>query len=99
MASYKWLYVMENILRLALRNISSFHASRYPAKPSDVARKFHYPTHNHVVFIRKNKFYQVPLLNSAGVELSAAELEVWGPRTIQHHKLSLSICTAKSKEY
>jgi carnitine O-acetyltransferase len=54
----------------------SFHASRYPVKPSDTARKFDPKTHNHVVFIRKNKFFKVPLATPAGEELSAAELEV-----------------------
>lgn len=60
MNSYKWL----------------LHSSRYPAKPSDTAHKFDPATHNHVVFVRKNKFYKVPLVNKDGTELSAAELEV-----------------------
>ncbi|CCM04923.1 uncharacterized protein FIBRA_07120 [Fibroporia radiculosa] len=59
MASYKWL----------------FHSSRYPVKPSDTARKFDPATNNHVVFVRKNKFFQVPLTNKTGRELSVAELE------------------------
>ncbi|KAK7469358.1 Carnitine O-acetyltransferase mitochondrial, variant 2 [Stygiomarasmius scandens] len=66
MASYKWL----------------FHSSRYPTKPSDTARKFDPSTHNHVVFIRKNKFFAVPLINASGHELSAAELEVQIERII-----------------
>ncbi|KAF8171964.1 acyltransferase ChoActase/COT/CPT [Mycena galopus ATCC 62051] len=67
MASYKWL----------------FHSSRYPTKPSDTARKFDPATHNHVVFIRKNKFYSVPLVHSSGRELSAAELETQIERVIE----------------
>ncbi|KIK57139.1 hypothetical protein GYMLUDRAFT_46369 [Collybiopsis luxurians FD-317 M1] len=67
MDSYKWL----------------FHSSRYPVKPSDIARKFDPSTHNHVVFIRKNKFYSVPLVDASGKELSAAELEVQVERIIQ----------------
>ncbi|KAH8825173.1 acyltransferase ChoActase/COT/CPT [Flagelloscypha sp. PMI_526] len=67
MASYKWL----------------FHSSRYPVKPSDTAHKFDPKTHNHVVFIRKNRFYAVPLTNSTGQELSAAELEVQIERIIK----------------
>ena len=54
-----------------------FHASRYPAKPADVSHKFDPKTHNHVIFIRKNKFFKVPLATPHGVELSAAELEVY----------------------
>jgi len=60
MDSYKWM----------------FHASRYPTKPSDTAKKFDPKTHNHIVFVRKNKFFEVSLVDSAGKELSAAELEV-----------------------
>ncbi|KAJ7600807.1 acyltransferase ChoActase/COT/CPT [Mycena floridula] len=67
MASYKWL----------------FHSSRYPTKPSDTARKFDPSTHNHVVFVRKNKFFAVPLLSPSGQELSAAELEVQIERIIE----------------
>ncbi|KAF7980471.1 hypothetical protein HWV62_37946 [Athelia sp. TMB] len=67
MDSYKWM----------------FHASRYPTKPSDTAHKFDPQTHNHVVFIRKNKFFSVPLVTPDGQELSAAELEVQVERVIR----------------
>ncbi|KAJ7134807.1 acyltransferase ChoActase/COT/CPT [Mycena epipterygia] len=67
MDSYKWL----------------FHSSRYPTKPSDTARKFDPATHNHVVFVRKNKFYSVPLAHASGQELSAAELEIQIDRVIK----------------
>ncbi|KAI0304336.1 acyltransferase ChoActase/COT/CPT, partial [Multifurca ochricompacta] len=59
MDSYKWL----------------FHASRYPTIPSDTAYKFDPSTHNHVVFIRNNRFFEVQLARRDGTELSAAELE------------------------
>ena len=52
-----------------------FHSSRYPVKPSDTARKFDPVTHNHVTFVRKNKFFQVALADKGGRELTAAELE------------------------
>ena len=54
--------------------LCSFHSSRYPTKPSDTAKKFDASKHNHVVFVRKNKFYKVALAHN-GRELSAAELE------------------------
>jgi carnitine O-acetyltransferase len=54
-----------------------FHACRYPTKVSDSAHKFDPKAHNHVVFIRKNKFFSVPLANSEGKELSATELEMY----------------------
>ncbi|KAG5353913.1 hypothetical protein C0989_000156 [Termitomyces sp. Mn162] len=61
MASYKWL----------------FHATRFPAIPSDTAAKFDAAAHNHVVVVRKNRFFVVPLAHPAtGAELSAAELEL-----------------------
>ncbi|KDQ62277.1 hypothetical protein JAAARDRAFT_121539 [Jaapia argillacea MUCL 33604] len=59
MASYKWL----------------FHSTRLPVKPSDTAVKFDAKTHNHVVVVRKNKFFEVPLATASGRELSADELE------------------------
>jgi carnitine O-acetyltransferase len=52
-----------------------FHSSRYPVKPSDTARKFDPAKHNHAVFIRKNRFFQVPLATKDGRELSVPELE------------------------
>ncbi|KAG6334319.1 hypothetical protein ID866_4773 [Astraeus odoratus] len=67
MDSYKWL----------------FHSSRYPVKPSDKASKFDPATHNHVVFVRKNKFFEVPLATPEGKELSAAELEIQVERVLQ----------------
>ncbi|KAH9980189.1 acyltransferase ChoActase/COT/CPT [Lactifluus volemus] len=60
MDSYKWL----------------FHASRYPTIPSDTAHKFDPTTHNHIVFIRNNRFFEVQLARPDGTELSAADLEV-----------------------
>ena len=59
MGTYKWL----------------FHSSRYPVKPSDTAAKFDHKSNNHIIVIRKNRFYVVPLADAAGRELSAAELE------------------------
>lgn len=53
-----------------------FHSSRYPTKPSDTAQKFDYKQNNHVVFVRKNKFFEVSLATKDGQELTAAELEV-----------------------
>lgn len=61
MASYKWL----------------FHASRYPVKPADTATKFDPATHDHVVFVRKNRFYSVSLKGPDGKEISAADLEAY----------------------
>lgn len=39
--------------------------------------------HNHVVFIRKNKFFKVSLTTPEGRELTAAELEVQVERVLQ----------------
>jgi hypothetical protein len=57
--------------------LSRFHASRYPAIPKDTARKFHPTTHNHVVFIRNNRFFEVQLAYPDGTELSVADLETY----------------------
>jgi carnitine O-acetyltransferase len=56
---------------------SRFHASRYPAIPKDTAHKFDPATHNHVVFIRNNRFFEVQLAYPDGAELSAVDLEAY----------------------
>ncbi|KAJ4481958.1 acyltransferase ChoActase/COT/CPT [Lentinula aciculospora] len=69
MDSYKWL----------------FHSSRYPVKPSDIAGKHDPKENNHVVFVRKNRFFSVPLAIKSDTtrEVSAAELEIQIERIIQ----------------
>ena len=56
--------------------LNRFHSSRYPTKPADTARKFDPAENNHVIFVRKNKFFEVPLAYN-GIELSEAELQVY----------------------
>ena len=68
MASYKWL----------------FHSSRYPVKPSDTAQKFNPTTNNHIIVIRKNRFFLLPLVDITGNEYSAAELEIQLQNIIAH---------------
>lgn len=51
-----------------------FNACRYPAKPSDYELTFDPTTNNHIVVIRKNKFFIVDLVHN-GKELSIAEIE------------------------
>jgi len=57
--------------------LSRFHATRYPAIPKDTAHKFDPTTHNHVVFIRNNRFFEVELAHPDGTELSMADLETY----------------------
>lgn len=59
METYKWL----------------FHSSRHPVKPVDTVMKSDPLTNNHIVVIRKNRFFVVPLADASGRDLSAAELE------------------------
>ncbi|KAF8514213.1 acyltransferase ChoActase/COT/CPT [Hysterangium stoloniferum] len=66
MSSYKWL----------------FNACRYPVKPADTAQKFDPEKNNHVVFVRKNKFYEVPI-TEGGQTLSTAELEAQIEKVIE----------------
>ena len=56
--------------------LDRFHSSRYPTKPADTAHKFDPTENDHIVFVRKNKFFEVPLAYN-GVELSEAELQVY----------------------
>ncbi|KZT34375.1 acyltransferase ChoActase/COT/CPT [Sistotremastrum suecicum HHB10207 ss-3] len=58
MDSYQWL----------------FNSSRYPVIPSDTAKKFDPSQNNHVILVRKNKFFEVPIVHE-GQELSTQELE------------------------
>lgn len=62
--------------------LSRFHGSRYPAIPKDTAHKFDPATHNHVVFIRNNRFFEVQLAYPDGIELSAADLEAYESTSI-----------------
>ncbi|KAG8779386.1 Carnitine O-acetyltransferase mitochondrial [Ceratobasidium sp. 428] len=55
MSSYKWL----------------FNSSRYPVKPSDTAHKFDPSTNNHIVFIRKNKFYEFDVTGLSTADLTS----------------------------
>jgi len=59
MASYKYL----------------FNATRLPTAPSDTAKIYDPNAHNHVVVVRKNKFYEVPVVDEKGEWLSEKELE------------------------
>lgn len=58
MDSYKWL----------------FNACRYPKKPSDYETAFDPAKNNHVVVMRKNKFYWFDLICN-GKQLSTSEIE------------------------
>ncbi|KAG9051964.1 Carnitine O-acetyltransferase mitochondrial [Serendipita sp. 407] len=58
MNSYKWL----------------FNAARIPTAGSDTAKKYPADSHNHVVFIRKNRLYEIPVVVN-GKQLSVSELE------------------------
>ncbi|KDN41016.1 hypothetical protein RSAG8_07722, partial [Rhizoctonia solani AG-8 WAC10335] len=55
MASYKWL----------------FNSTRHPVKPSDTAQKFDPATNNHVVFVRKNRLYEVDVTGLSTADLAA----------------------------
>ena len=68
MNSYQWL----------------FHSSRYPVKPSDIAQKFNPATNNHIIVIRKNRFFVVPLVDITGNEYNAAEIEIQLKNIIAH---------------
>jgi carnitine O-acetyltransferase len=76
-------------------NPCSFHACRYPTKPSDTAKKFDPKAHNHVVFVRKNKFYEVLLTTPEGHELSEAELEVCVLRIDHSEFIKLNITSER----
>ncbi|GEM08286.1 hypothetical protein Rt10032_c05g2303 [Rhodotorula toruloides] len=53
-----------------------FNATRLPTSPSDTAKIYDPETHNHIVVVRKNKLYEVPVVDDKGEWLSEKELEV-----------------------
>ncbi|GAA5933788.1 hypothetical protein JCM1841_002124 [Sporobolomyces salmonicolor] len=67
MASYKYL----------------FNATRLPTAPSDTAKIYDPETHNHVVVVRKNKFYEVPVVDEKGEWLSEKELEAMFQQVVE----------------
>ncbi|PVF97619.1 putative carnitine O-acetyltransferase mitochondrial precursor [Serendipita vermifera] len=58
MSSYKWL----------------FNSARFPTAPADTAKKFAPEQNNHIVFVRNNRFYEVPVVVD-GKEVSVRDLE------------------------
>ncbi|GAA5896780.1 hypothetical protein JCM6882_005033 [Rhodosporidiobolus microsporus] len=52
-----------------------FNATRLPTPKVDSAKIYDPETHNHVVVVRKNKFYEVPVVDEKGEWLSDKELE------------------------
>jgi carnitine O-acetyltransferase len=85
MASYKWL----------------FNSSRYPTKPSDTAQKFDPKENDHVIFVRKNKFYAVKLTHD-GKPLSTAEIESQIKRVIEtagsQHAVPVGALTSENRD-
>ncbi|MBW0504842.1 hypothetical protein O181_044557 [Austropuccinia psidii MF-1] len=67
MNSYRWL----------------FNSCRYPQKPSDTAKKFDPNTHNHLIVIRKGKFFEFSVIKPDGTWLSEAELESQFQRVVE----------------
>ncbi|PWN27023.1 putative carnitine O-acetyltransferase mitochondrial precursor [Jaminaea rosea] len=52
-----------------------FNASRIPVKGEDEAVKYPADKNNHVVVVRKGRFYEFDLVDGSGKELSAADIE------------------------
>ncbi|GJN89602.1 hypothetical protein Rhopal_002589-T1 [Rhodotorula paludigena] len=52
-----------------------FNASRIPTAGCDTAKIYEPEKHNHVVVVRKNKLYEVPVVDEKGEWLSEKELE------------------------
>jgi hypothetical protein len=48
-----------------------FNSVRFPVKPSDTATKFDPTTNNHVVFVRKNRFFEFDVTGMSTADLTA----------------------------
>jgi carnitine O-acetyltransferase len=51
-----------------------FNTARYPSKPEDHARKFDPSKNNHIVVVRKGKFYEFEVVDKQGGFLSEKDL-------------------------
>ncbi|TKA57749.1 hypothetical protein B0A53_00898 [Rhodotorula sp. CCFEE 5036] len=60
-----------------------FNATRLPTAPSDTAKIYDPEQHNHVVVVRKNKFYEVPVVDESGEWLSEKELEALFQKVVE----------------
>ncbi|KWU47342.1 nucleolar GTP-binding protein 2 [Rhodotorula sp. JG-1b] len=60
-----------------------FNATRLPTAPSDTAKIYNPEQHNHVVVVRKNKFYEVPVVDESGEWLSEKELEALFQKVVE----------------
>lgn len=52
-----------------------FNTARYPSKPEDHARKFDPKKNNHIVVVRKGKFYEFEVVNKQGEFMSEKDLQ------------------------
>lgn len=52
-----------------------FNSSRIPKKPEDVAQKYDPNSHNHVVVVRKGRFYEFDVVSQNGEFLSEKDLQ------------------------
>ena len=68
-----------------------FNATRLPTAPSDTAKVYDPESHNHVVVVRKGKFYEVPVVDHKGEWLSEKELEACVCRAPLSEKRSLTM--------
>eukprot|EP01117_Protostelium_nocturnum_P008952 TRINITY_DN3214_c0_g1_i1.p1 TRINITY_DN3214_c0_g1~~TRINITY_DN3214_c0_g1_i1.p1 ORF type:complete len:652 (-),score=274.46 TRINITY_DN3214_c0_g1_i1:1092-3047(-) len=59
-----------------------FNSCRHPVKPNDTATKFDPKTNNHVIFMRKNKFYELEVVRGEE-SLSSAQMEQQIAKIIQ----------------
>ncbi|GAA5916337.1 hypothetical protein JCM8208_005308 [Rhodotorula glutinis] len=60
-----------------------FNATRLPTAPSDTAKVYDPESHNHVVVVRKGKFYEVPVVDDKGEWLSEKELEALFQKVVE----------------
>jgi carnitine O-acetyltransferase len=66
---------LTSMIAISLTTYHSFNACRIPTKPADTATKYSPESHNHIVFIRNNRFYEVDTRLHDGSEMSVRQLE------------------------
>lgn len=69
-----------------------FNACRYPEKPEDRTEKFDPAQNNHIVVVRKGRFYEFEVVDSKGEFLSEKDLEKW---VHVRHQMAILACDSE----
>lgn len=81
-----------------------FNTCRFPQKDADTAKKYDSQSNNHIIVLRRGKFYELQVVDNAGEFLSEADLtaqlrkivEMAGEQEHPHPLGALTLCNRDS---